>query len=112
LQHDDAPRARRTEDGVNIYASKFTWDNPGHLLRHMGMLLYHQELQKAFKLSPDDAAFVAHRIRMYHRVFAFLSPKHARHGSASLSLSRAATRPFEERERVTAGTRVSLRATG
>jgi hypothetical protein len=65
-----------TEDGVNIYASKFTWDNPGHLLRHMGMLLYHRGLQEAFKLSPDDARFVAHRIRMYHRVFAFLSVRY------------------------------------
>ena len=63
-------------DGVNIYAGKYTWENPGHLLRHMGIILYYNRLQQQLPLSPDDASFIAGRVRLYHRVFAFLSVRY------------------------------------
>jgi succinoglycan biosynthesis protein ExoW len=66
----------RFEDGVNIYASKFTWDNPGHLLRHMGILLFHYRLRQNLSLSTDDARLVANRIRQYRRLFAFLTVRY------------------------------------
>jgi succinoglycan biosynthesis protein ExoW len=41
-------------DGVNIYASKFTWDDPGHLTRHMGILLFHYRLQDTLSLAESS----------------------------------------------------------
>jgi succinoglycan biosynthesis protein ExoW len=64
------------EDGINIYASKFTWDNPGHLSRYMGTLLFHYRLQHTFSFAPDDARLVSARIRLYRRLFAFLTVRY------------------------------------
>jgi succinoglycan biosynthesis protein ExoW len=63
-------------DGVNIFASKYTWDDPGHLLKYMGTIVYYEKLLKTCALSRKDAAFVSGLVRRYHRVFAFLSVRY------------------------------------
>jgi succinoglycan biosynthesis protein ExoW len=63
-------------DGVNIFASKYTWDNPGHLLKYMGTILFYEKLAATVRLSRSDADFIARHIRLCHRVFAFLSVRY------------------------------------
>jgi len=63
-------------DGVNIFASKYTWDDPGHLMKYFGTLLYYEKLRKTCRLSAQDAAFVESLVQRYHRVFAFLSVRY------------------------------------
>ena len=60
-------------DGVNICAGNFGWDNPGHLLRHMGAIHYFYKVRACLPLVPQDRQFVRSSIRLYRRVFAFLS---------------------------------------
>jgi succinoglycan biosynthesis protein ExoW len=63
-------------DGVNIFASKYTWDDPGHLLKYMGTILYYKKLLETCQLSGKDTAFVSGLVRRYHRTFAFLSVRY------------------------------------
>jgi succinoglycan biosynthesis protein ExoW len=63
-------------DGVNIFASKFSWDNPGHLMRYFGTILYYNRMLETLPLSKEDAAFATNRRRMYRRLFAFLTVRY------------------------------------
>jgi succinoglycan biosynthesis protein ExoW len=65
-------------EGVNIYESRYSWENPGHLIRHMGIVLYYNKLQHQLPLAADDAAFIAGRAEMFRRVFAFLAVRYFR----------------------------------
>ena len=63
-------------DGVNIFASKYTWNDTGHLFKYMGTILYYERLRKTCQLSCNDAEFVSCIVRRYHRVFAFVSVRY------------------------------------
>jgi succinoglycan biosynthesis protein ExoW len=63
-------------DGVNIFASKYTWNDPGHLLKYMGTIVYYEKLLKTCQLSRKDTAFVSGLVRRYHRTFAFLTARY------------------------------------
>jgi succinoglycan biosynthesis protein ExoW len=63
-------------DGVNIFASKYSWEDPGHLLKYMGTILYYEKLLETCQLSRKDAGFVSGLVRRYHRTFAFLSVRY------------------------------------
>jgi succinoglycan biosynthesis protein ExoW len=60
-------------DGVNIHAGKFGWDDPGHLLRHMGQILACYRFRDKLSLSAPDDAFLSHRIRKLRALFAFFT---------------------------------------
>jgi hypothetical protein len=63
-------------DGINIFASKFGWDDPGHLCRYFGTILYYRRLDSALPLLKTDLDLVRSRTRMYKRIFAFLSVRY------------------------------------
>jgi len=63
-------------DGVNIYSSKYDWNEPGHLERHMGILLALYRFRDTLRLSEEDAKFFDHRIRKIRRAFAWLSVRY------------------------------------
>lgn len=63
-------------DGINIFASTFGWDSPGHLMRYFGTILYYYRVLKTLPLSKDDVDLVLMRTRMYRRVFTFLSVRY------------------------------------
>lgn len=60
-------------DGVNIYAGKAGWNNPGHLVRQMGSLLALYKFTQKLSLSPKDENFLKAKIKMVRQVFAFLT---------------------------------------
>lgn len=60
-------------DGVNIHESKHSWDDPGHLLRHMAQILAYYKFRDEVFLSTPNHDFVIHRIRKLRALFAFLT---------------------------------------
>lgn len=63
-------------DGVNIYSSNFDWNEPGHLARHMGLLLMLYRFRETLRLTEDDFSFFNTRIRKLRQAFAFLSMRY------------------------------------
>jgi hypothetical protein len=59
-------------DGINIYYSRFSWDDPGHLIRFMGIILM-LETFKSLPLKQDDRDFLAGDIKRRRLHFAFLT---------------------------------------
>jgi succinoglycan biosynthesis protein ExoW len=60
-------------DGVNIYAGKASWDDPGNLIRHMGILLACYRWREKLSLCPRNDLFLRQRIRRLRALFAFLT---------------------------------------
>lgn len=60
-------------DGINIYAGRYSWEDPGHLIRHMGILLALYRFRRNLTLSEDDNNFFSRRIKKVRQAFAFLS---------------------------------------
>src|SRR5262249_48021441 len=63
-------------DGVNIYASKFSWNDPGHLVRNMGQLISFYQFRECLPLSESNDQFLRNRIRKVRKNFAFLSVRY------------------------------------
>lgn len=60
-------------DGVNIYASKDSWNNPGHIIRQMGGLLALYKFREKLLLSRRDNIFFRERIKKVRQIVAFLT---------------------------------------
>jgi succinoglycan biosynthesis protein ExoW len=60
-------------DGVNIFYSKYDWDDPGHLVRQMGQLMKSYHYLEQLSLSPADRRYVLTCIKRERRDFAFFS---------------------------------------
>jgi succinoglycan biosynthesis protein ExoW len=60
-------------DGVNIFASKFSWNDPGHLIRHMGQLLACYRFREELSLSPENRRTLAAKINKVRAAFAFFT---------------------------------------
>jgi succinoglycan biosynthesis protein ExoW len=63
-------------DGVNIYYSKFNWNDPGHLIRYMGIILMYCKFQEKLSLSDEDRCYIAGRLKLRRRDFAFLTVRY------------------------------------
>src|SRR5262249_25868680 len=64
-------------EGVNIYASNYDWNSPGHLTRQAGQLMALYAWRKKLALSHDNDAFVQRCIKKARKFFAFLALRHA-----------------------------------
>lgn len=60
-------------EGVNIHAGKYGWDDPGHLIRHMGQLLACYRWRQKLQFSPEQDRFILARIKRLRGLFAFLT---------------------------------------
>jgi len=60
-------------DGVNIHAGKFSWNDPGHLLRHMAQLLACYTWRDKLSLSTRNDRFLRKRIGRLRALFAFFT---------------------------------------
>lgn len=60
-------------DGVNIFYSKYNWDDPGHLVRQMGQLIKSYHYLEELPLPPPDRRYVSTCIKQERRDFAFFS---------------------------------------
>lgn len=60
-------------DGVNIYFSKYSWGDEGHLERHMGELLAAYAMRKELLLSGPDEAYMCWRIDECRKRVAFFT---------------------------------------
>ena len=63
-------------DGVNIHAGKFGWDDPGHLIKHMGQLFAYYTWREKLSLSTANNLFVLGRIRRMRALFAFFTVRY------------------------------------
>jgi succinoglycan biosynthesis protein ExoW len=60
-------------DGVNIHSSKSTWDDPGHLAKHMAQLLAFARWRQRLWLSPEHDRLIVGSILRARALFAFLT---------------------------------------
>jgi succinoglycan biosynthesis protein ExoW len=63
-------------DGINIYASRYSWHDPGHLIRHMSEILKLYSFRDTLRLTNDNRSDVARRVRFYRTKFAYLSARY------------------------------------
>jgi succinoglycan biosynthesis protein ExoW len=63
-------------EGINIYYSTLNWDDPGHLMRYLGMALTYNQIRKKFTFSHDDQKHIAAKLRQYRLAFAFLTVRY------------------------------------
>jgi len=59
--------------GINIYAAKYSWEDPGHLIRYMGEILRLYEFCKHLPLSRENAIKVADEIEFSRKCFTYLT---------------------------------------
>jgi succinoglycan biosynthesis protein ExoW len=63
-------------DGVNIYHGKSSWDDPGHLTKHMGTLLANYKFREKLPLSTDNYRVISYRIKRFRGLFAYLTVRY------------------------------------
>jgi glycosyltransferase involved in cell wall biosynthesis len=70
------PIVRCGIDGVNIFAGKFSWNDPGHLIRHMGQLLACYRFREELSLSSENRRTLAAKINKVRAAFAFFTVRY------------------------------------
>jgi succinoglycan biosynthesis protein ExoW len=60
-------------DGINIYASRFSWEDPGHLILHMGFIVALYKFREKLPLKKEEDLDFYRRIKMIRKIFAFLT---------------------------------------
>lgn len=79
-------------EGVNIHAGKYSWNDPGHLIRHMGQLLACYKWRETLSLSSANDRFIVQRIKRLRALFAFFTIRYF--------IKKRETWPMELREMV------------
>jgi succinoglycan biosynthesis protein ExoW len=63
-------------EGLNIYSSKYSWEDSGHLLRQMGLILAFYKYRERLSLSAMNDGFLANRLRILRAAFAFFTVRY------------------------------------
>jgi succinoglycan biosynthesis protein ExoW len=62
-------------EGVNVFYSKYNWDDPGHLVREVGQLLALYRYSDALPLSRDDRAYLMSCVKRERNDIAFFAAR-------------------------------------